>query len=81
VLELLKEINGAYTRFIIKEDMPAVWYKVLKDYDYDSISKNLLDHIKTSDREPTIADLIQKGNRKEKEVEPYFRPSSGEDNN
>lgn len=59
VVEILKFINGGYSRFQLKEDMPTVWYEFLKDEDKDTVWARLKGFMSTSSFEPTVSDLLK----------------------
>lgn len=61
VLDVLKFIKGAYSRFEINEEMPRVWYEFLKDEKYETVIARLKKHISNSKFEPSIHDLVTQG--------------------
>ncbi|MEW9122702.1 MAG: replicative helicase loader/inhibitor [Thermotaleaceae bacterium] len=48
-------------------DLTNKWHKVLKDYEFETIKKNLNDYIKSNRFAPAIADLVNE-NQKERAI-------------
>lgn len=58
IVELLKYISGAYSRFTVNENTPVTWYDMMKEQDFEKTMVLLKKHISESKFEPTISDLL-----------------------
>lgn len=55
--ELVKMIKGAYPHRLLSRETAIIWYRHLKDCDYDGVKRRIEAHIKVSSYMPTISDL------------------------
>ena len=58
---LLSAMKAAYPRYKLFADKSsvAIWYKMLKNYDYETCSDALKQHMLTSPYPPSIADIVK----------------------
>lgn len=77
VAELLRYINGAYPRFTINDNTPAVWYEMLQEKDFKKTLEFLKKHISDSRYEPSISDLLKEKEMTLEEKDAEFRKKWG----
>lgn len=62
VLDLMKYIKAAYPLFL-KDNEPAIvfdlWYRSLKDFEYERVLDNLIQYSKENEYPPKIKDLVE----------------------
>lgn len=57
--ELVKMIKGAYPHRLLSRETAIIWYRHLKDCDYDGVKRRIEAHIKVSPYMPTISELYE----------------------
>lgn len=65
---ILTEIKSYWDRFDVKQERIDKWHEILKDYEFDIIMDNLRLCIKTNRFAPTVADLINVEDRKDRAI-------------
>jgi len=59
VFELLKLISVYYESYEINQEKVDQWFKMLKDYQYGLLERNLRRHVACSPYAPKVSDLIR----------------------
>jgi hypothetical protein len=57
--ELVKMIKGAYPHRLLNRETAIIWFRHLKDCEYDGVKRRIEAHIKVSPYMPTISELYE----------------------
>lgn len=66
IVYLFKCIKEYYDKFEVTTDKVNSWYAILKDYDFNTLHANLINHVSNSSYAPKIKDLI--GTKKPEDI-------------
>lgn len=71
VIDILETIQNMYhAKFKIDNPQKTVdaWFKILQDFDFDTINRNLTNYVSKNSFPPSVADLINMPEHKDKAI-------------